>query len=305
MDKQAEKKGTVMARPSVSRRNFIRTGAILGGGLLISFRVPLPNRLADGRKPGAGDGFSPNAFLRINADNGITVVLAHAEMGQGIWTTLPMLIADELDADWKDVKVEHAPAGKAYFHTVFGIQITGGSSTTWSEFDRYRMAGATARVVLVQAAAQRWGVSVDACKTANGYVLSGDKKISYGELAREAAALPAPQKVSLRAPSEWKYIGKGVKRLDTSDKTNGQAKFGMDMQFPGLLTAVVTHAPVFGGKVKSFDATKAKAVPGVRQVLEIPTVVVVIADHFWAASQGRKVLDIVWDHGADITLDTP
>ena len=311
MDKQAEK-GTAMDKPSVSRRNFIRTGAILGGGLLISFRVPVANRVMDGKGPGAGDlksggpdGFSPNAYLRINADNGITILLAHAEMGQGIWTTLPMLIADELDADWKDIKVEHAPAGKDYFHTVFGIQITGGSSTTWSEFDRYRMAGATARVVLVQAAARRWGVSVDACKTENGYVINGDKKISYGELAQEAAALPAPQKVSLRPPSEWKYIGKGAKRLDTSDKTNGQAKFGMDMQFPGLLTAVVAHAPVFGGKVKSFDGTKAKAIPGVRQVLEIPTGVVVIADHFWAANQGRKVLDIVWDNGDNVTLDTP
>src|SRR5882757_7121461 len=177
MDKQAEKKGAATDKPSVSRRNFIRTGAILGGGLLISFRVPLSGRLADGRRPGAADGFSPNAFLRINANNGITILLAHAEMGQGIWTTLPMLIAEELDADWKDIKVEHAPAGKDYFHTVFGMQITGGSSTTWSEFDRYRMAGATARVVLVQAAAQRWGVDVNACRTANGYVLSGDKKI--------------------------------------------------------------------------------------------------------------------------------
>jgi isoquinoline 1-oxidoreductase beta subunit len=305
MDKQIARKEGLTDKQAVSRRNFIRTGAILGGGLLISFRVAAANRLMDGRQPGKADGFAPNAFLRINADNGITILLAHAEMGQGIWTTLPMLIADELDADWKDIKVEHAPAGKDYFHTVFGMQITGGSSTTWSEFDRYRMAGATARVVLVQAAARRWGVDVNACRTANGYVLSGDKKISYGELAADAASLTAPQNVTLRPPSEWKYIGKGVKRLDASVKTNGQAKFGMDMQFPGLLTAVVAHAPVFGGKVRSFDAAKAKAVPGVRQVLEIPTGVVVIADHFWAASQGRKVLDIVWDHGTDITLDTP
>ncbi|HWK05926.1 MAG TPA: xanthine dehydrogenase family protein molybdopterin-binding subunit [Puia sp.] len=294
-----------MDKKALSRRNFIRTGAILGGGLLVSFRVPLPGRVANNSQPGSSDGFAPNAFLRINPDNGITVLLAHAEMGQGIWTTLPMLIAEELDADWKDIKVEHAPAAKDYFHTVFGIQITGGSSTTWSEFDRYRMAGATARVLLVQAAAKRWGVPADTCRTENGYVIDGDKKISYGELAREAASLPAPQNITLRPPAQWKYIGKGVKRLDTSAKTNGVAKFGMDLQFPGMLTAVVAHAPFFGGKVKSVDATKAKAIPGVRQVLEIPTGVVVIADHFWAASQGRKALDIVWDQGPEMTMDTP
>lgn len=311
MDKLFIRKEVTMDKQSVSRRSFIRTSAILGGGLLIAFRVPAAGRLMDGRQvaaglaAGAAAEVSPNAFLRIGPDNGITVVLAHAEMGQGIWTTLPMLIADELDADWKDIKVEHAPAGKDYFHTVFGMQITGGSSTTWSEFDRYRMAGATARVALVQAAARRWGVPVEGCRTEKGFVLAGDKKASYGELAQEAAALPQPQKVTLRPSSEWKYIGKGVKRLDTPGKINGGAKFGMDVQFPGLLTAVVAHAPVFGGKVKSFDAAKAKAVPGVKQIVEIPTGVAVIADHFWAASQGRKVLDIVWDQGAEVTLDTP
>jgi isoquinoline 1-oxidoreductase subunit beta len=296
--------------PEVSRRDFIRTGALLGGGLLIAFRVPAAGRFgAAGGKGFAGAAgvageTAPNAYLRIAPDNTITVVLAHAEMGQGIWTTLPMLIADELDAAWKDIKVEHAPAGKDYAHTVFGIQITGGSSTTWSEFDRYRMAGATARVALVQAAAKRWGVAAENCKTAEGYVVAGDKKASYGDLAQDAAALPPPQKLALRPASEWKYIGKGAKRLDAPAKTNGTAKFGMDMQFPGLLTAVVAHAPAFGGKVKSFDATKAKAVPGVKQVVQIPTGVAVIAEHFWAATQGRKALEIIWDAPPAVTLDT-
>jgi isoquinoline 1-oxidoreductase beta subunit len=292
----------------VSRRDFLRNGAVLGGGLLIGFRVS-----AGGKRSGTGVSeaggvpgeASPNAYLRIAPDNTITVVLAHAEMGQGIWTTLPMLIADELDADWKDIRVEHSPVGKDWNHTVFGIQITGGSSTTWSEFDRYRMAGATARTVLVQAAARRWGVAADGCTTASGYVTAGDKKASYGELAQEASALPKPEKVALRPASEWKYIGKGAKRLDGPAKANGTAKFGMDMQMPGLLTAVVAHAPAFGGTVRSFDATKAKAVPGVKQVVQIPTGVAVIADHFWAASQGRKALDIVWDTPAVVTLDTP
>jgi isoquinoline 1-oxidoreductase beta subunit len=313
MDKRFKNK--VMAgKPEVSRRDFIRTGAVLGGGLLIAFRVSAAGRLADGRHLGTGMAglaggvpaeASPNAYLRIAPDNRITVVLAHAEMGQGIWTTLPMLIADELDADWKDIRVEHSPVGKDWNHTVFGIQITGGSSSTWSEFDRYRMAGATARTALVQAAAKRWGVAAESCATANGYVTAGDKKASYGELAQEASALPKPEKVTLRPASEWKYIGKGARRLDGPAKTNGTAKFGMDMQMPGLLTAVVAHAPAFGGKVRSFDASKAKAVPGVKQVVQIPTGVAVIADHFWAANQGRKALDIVWDAPAVVTLDTP
>ena len=313
MDKLFRNKGQG-GKPAVSRRNFLRTGAVLGGGLLIGFRVSAGGgRLAEGGRLGAGlqgatgvpGEASPNAYLRIAPDNKITVVLAHAEMGQGIWTTLPMMIADELDAEWKDIHVEHAPVGKDWNHTAFGIQITGGSSSTWSEFDRYRMAGATARVVLVQAAAQRWNISPESCRTANGYVTSGDKKASYGELAQEASALPKPEKVALRPASEWKYIGKGAKRLDGPAKTNGTAKFGIDMQFPGLLTAVVAHAPAFGGKVKSFDASKAKAVPGVKQVVQIPSGVAVIADHFWAASQGRKALEIVWEAPSIVTLDTP
>ncbi len=311
MDKLFKNK-TRGAKPEVSRRDFIRTSAVLGGGLLVAFRVSAGGGQRAAGMPGAaglaggvpGEA-SPNAYLRIAPDNTITVVLAHAEMGQGIWTTLPMLIADELDAEWKDIKVEHSPVGKDWNHTVFGIQITGGSSTTWSEFDRYRMAGATARVALVQAAAKRWGVTVESCATGNSFVTAGDKKASYGDLAQEASALPQPQKVALRPASEWKYIGKGAKRLDGPAKTNGSAKFGMDMQFAGLLTAVVAHAPAFGGKVKSFDATKAKSVPGVKQVVQIPTGVAVIADHFWAASEGRKALEIVWDQVAVVTPDTP
>jgi isoquinoline 1-oxidoreductase beta subunit len=167
------------------------------------------------------------------------------------------------------------------------------------------MAGATARVVLVQAAAKRWGVAAETCTTGNGYVTAGDKKASYGELAQEASALPKPDKVALRPASEWKYIGKGAKRLDGPAKANGTAKFGMDMQMPGLLTAVVAHAPAFGGKVRSFDDSKAKTVPGVKQIVQIPTGVAVIADHFWAASQGRKALEIVWDAPAVVTVDTP
>jgi isoquinoline 1-oxidoreductase beta subunit len=286
---------------AISRRNFLKAGALLSGGLLISFTIPQANRLLI---QDAATAFAPNAFLRIGADNSITVILSHVEMGQGIWTTLPMILAEELDADWNSIKVMHSGVDKDYNHTVYGIQITGGSSSTWSEFDRYRKAGATARVMLTQVAAKRTGVAIENCTTKNGYVIAGGKKLSYGELATEASTLPVPQNVALRPPAQWKLIGKGVKRLDASVKTNGQAKFGMDIQFPGMLTAVVAHAPVFGGKVKSFDASGAKAVPGVKQVIEIPTGVAVIADHFWAANQGRKALQIVWDDGAGANLST-
>ncbi len=281
----------------ISRRNFLKSGAIFGGGLLISFTVG-KNVLARSPIPsGPGSSFAPNAFLQILPDSSITVILTHVEMGQGIWTTLPMLIAEELDADWKDIKVEHGPAGKAYNHAVFGIQITGGSSSTWSEFDRYRQAGATARILLTQAGAKRLGTTADRCKTEHGFVLAGSKKLSYGQLAKEASGLKVPEKVELRPPATWKYIGKGKKRLDAPAKVNGTAVFGMDIQFPGLLTAVVAHSPVFGGKVKSFDPSKALATPGVRQVVEIPTGVAVVADHYWAATQGRKALEVKWDDG--------
>ncbi|MCC8409444.1 xanthine dehydrogenase family protein molybdopterin-binding subunit [Mucilaginibacter sp. UR6-1] len=288
----------------MNRRNFIQSGALLGGGLLISFKIPVANKLAALNEAAEGVAFTPNAFLNIGTDNSITVVLSHVEMGQGIWTTLPMLLAEELDVDLEQITVKHSGADKAYNHNVYGVQITGGSSTTWSEFDRYRNAGATARILLTQAAARRSGVALQNCKTEKGTVIAGGKKYTYGELAADAALLPVPSKVPLRTPADWKYIGKSTKRLDAAVKTNGEAIFGMDIHFPGLLTAVVAHAPVFGGKVKSFDAGKARAVKGVRQVVEIPTGVAVIADHYYAAQQGKKALQIIWEDGVGAQLST-
>jgi isoquinoline 1-oxidoreductase beta subunit len=225
-------------------------------------------------------------------------------MGQGIWTTLPMLIAEELDADWSRIRVEHAPAAPAYAHTAFGMQMTGGSSSTWSEFDRCRQAGAMARAVLVTAAAQRFGVEALACRTENGVVISGSKRARYGELAEAASKLPAPKTVALKDPKDWKIIGKPTKRLDTPEKITGQARFGIDVQFEGLLTAVVARPPVFGGRVKSLDDTKAKAVPGVRSVVRVPSGVAVVADHFWAAKLGRDALQIDWDLGPNAKRDS-
>ncbi|RZA34582.1 MAG: xanthine dehydrogenase family protein molybdopterin-binding subunit, partial [Lysobacteraceae bacterium] len=250
--------------------------------------------------------FAPNAYLRIGADDSVTVLSAHSEMGQGIWTTLPMLIAEELDADWTKIKVEHAPAAPEYFSPVFGMQGTGGSTTTASEFDRYRQAGAAARAMLVQAAATRFNVPVADIRTENGEVIAGTQRLRYGALADEAGKLQAPDPATLvlKDPKDWKIIGKPTKRLDSPEKITGRAQFGMDVQFEGLLTAVVARAPGFGGKVKSFDATAAKAIAGVRNVVQVPSGVAVIADHYWAAKLGRDALKVEWDLGPNAALDS-
>ena len=293
-----------MSAPTTpSRREFIKTGALVTGGLVIAFTMPGAKRYARAERTPPGP-FVPNAFLRVGSDDSVTVLLPHSEMGQGIWTALPMLIAEELDADWSRVRVEHAPAAPAYAHTAFGMQMTGGSSSTWSEFDRCRQAGAMARAVLVAAAAQRFSVEPLACRTENGVVISGSKRARYGELAEAASKLPVPKTVPLKDPKDWRLIGKPTKRLDTPEKITGRAQFGMDVQFEGLLTAVVARPPVFGGKVKSLDDTKAKAIPGVRAVVRVPTGVAVVADHFWAAKLGRDALEIDWDLGPNAGLDS-
>jgi isoquinoline 1-oxidoreductase beta subunit len=289
-----------------SRRRFLKNSAVLGG-LVVAFVIPGGKRfaLAETSAPGAAT-FVPNAFLRVGSDDSVTVLLAHSEMGQGIWTGLAMLIAEELDADWATIKVEHAPAAAAYFSSVFGMQGTGGSTSIWSEFDRYRQAGATARALLVQAAAQRFGVEPAAVRTENGEAIAGNQRVRYGELADAAGQLQAPDPVTLKLKDakDWKIIGKPTRRLDTPEKISGRAQFGMDVQFDGLLTALVARAPVFGGRVKGFDATAAKAVPGVRQVLQVPSGVAVVADHYWAAKLGRDALKVDWDLGPYAGLDS-
>src|SRR3989441_809500 len=237
-------------------------------------------------------------------DAALTGNLCRCGTYQGIWTLLPMLVAEELDADWSKINVANAKAAPVYAHPTVGLQMTGGSTTTLSEFDRYRQAGATARALLVQAAAQRFGVKPADCRTENGVVISGNQRARYGELAAAAARLPAPKTAPLKDPKDWKIIGKPTKRLDTPEKITGRAQFGMDVRFPGLLTAVVARPPVFGGKVSSFDATAAKAIPGVRKVVRVPTGVAVVADHFWAAKLGRDALKIEWDLGPNAGLDS-
>jgi isoquinoline 1-oxidoreductase beta subunit len=298
----------VNAVQNESRRDFLKTSAI-SGGLVVAFMMPGAKRFALAQAPAveaqAAAGFS-QAFLRIASDDSITVLSAHSEMGQGIWTTLPMLIAEELDADWSRIRVEHAPAAAVYNSPVFGMQGTGGSTTTSSEFERYRQAGAAARAMLMQAAAERFGVPVSAVSTDNGVAIAGDQRARYGELADAAGKLAPPDAASLtlKDAKDWKFIGKPTKRLDSPEKITGRAQFGMDVQFEGLLTAVVARPPVFGATVKSFDDTAAKAVPGVRQVLRIPSGVAVVADHFWAAKTGRDALKVDWDLGEHAGLDS-
>jgi isoquinoline 1-oxidoreductase subunit beta len=294
-------------RKEVSRRSFLKGSAVAAGGLVVGFFVPAPlKRFALAQEPPAAPAALPpvNAFLRIGSDESVTVLLAHSEMGQGIWTTLPMMVNEELDADWSRIRVEHAPAAPEYHSPVFPIQMTGGSMTTWSELDRYRQVGAMARALLVSAAAAQWGVAPGDCRTENGFVICGDKRASYGSLAEAASKLPAPGKVQLKDPADWKVIGKPTRRLDTPEKITGRAKFGMDVQLPGMLTAVVAHPPTFGGKAKGFDAAAAKAVPGVRAVFAVPSGVAVVGDHFWAAKKGRDALKVDWDLGPRADLDT-
>lgn len=289
----------------LSRRGFLQVGGVAVGGLVVGFVVPGARRLARAQETFGGSELPPpNAFLRIGTDDSVTVLLAHSEMGQGIWTALPMLIAEELDADWSKIRVEHAPAAPVYAHTAVGVQMTGGSTSTWSEFDRYRQAGALARTLLVAAAAERFGVAASACRTDNGAVIAGEQRATYGELTEAAAALPAPDSVELRDPRDWKVIGTSKKRLDTPEKITGKARFGLDVRFDGLLTAVVARPPVFGGRVRSFDAARAEAIPGVRAVVQVPSGVAVVADHFWAAKTGRDALEIDWDPGPHAGLDT-
>jgi isoquinoline 1-oxidoreductase beta subunit len=281
----------------LSRREVLEAA-----GLLIAFTVTRRGRAAEmaPEKPK----LTPNAFVRVAPDESVTLMLGHSEMGQGIWTGLAMLIADELDCDWSKVRVEHAPSAPVYFHPLFGMQGTGGSSSTRAEFERYRQVGAMARDMLVRAAAAQWKTDPKKLRTENGFVLKGKEKLSYGKLALAAQKLPPPSSVALKDPKSWKLIGKPTRRLDTPEKITGKAKFGIDTQVSGLRTALIARSPVFGGKVKSFDASKAKAIAGVEQVVQVPSGVAVVATNFWSAKRGRDALQIEWDLGPGASVDS-
>lgn len=287
----------------MTRRQFIKTGALLGGGLVLACHLPFGRSNVQAAQQGE---FAPNAFLRIRQDESITVIVNKSEMGQGIYTSLPMLVAEELCCDWKKVRFLPSPVAPEYNHTQFGpIMVTGGSSSVRSEWSRLSLAGAAAREMLISAAAQIWNIAPASCKAENGFVVSpSGAKLSFGKLADKAATLPVPKDPQLKAGKKT-LLGTPAKRLDSPAKINGTAIFGIDVQEPGMLTAVIARPPVFGGKVVSFNADKAKAIPGVRSVAAIEAGVVVAADDFWQAQKGRELLDITWDEGKWISISTP
>jgi len=297
------------ATTPLDRRSFLKTGVAAGAGLVIGFYLPgRREALAASRAGEAAASGMINAWVRISPDDRVTVIVSKSEMGQGVATSMPMLLAEELECDWKKVRFEFAPAALVYFDPFFHMQGTGGSTSVRSGWVPLRQAGATAREMLIAAAAQKWSVDASECHAEDGRVVHAGTKRSatYGSLAEAAAKIPPPTNVKLKDASQFKIIGKPAKRLDTVEKTNGKAGFGIDVRRPGMLHAVVARCPVFGGKVKSFDATKAKAVPGVKDVVEISTGVAVIADNTWTALQGRKALDVEWDEGpaADVSTES-
>jgi isoquinoline 1-oxidoreductase subunit beta len=288
--------GTVM--DGINRRGFLKTSLAGATGLVVGFY--LPGRFeALAATPAGAPRASLNAWMLIAPDDAVTIMIDKSEMGQGILTALCMIAADELDCDWKKIRTEFAPAAKEYFNPAFGMQGTGGSSSVRSSWDPMRKAGAAARDMLLQAAAQKWGVDKSTCRTESGVIYhdASKRKLTYGSVAEAASKLPVPQNVSPKEPKEYRIIGKPTKRLDTPDKVNGTAEFGIDVKRPGMLYAVVQRCPVFGGKVASFDAAKAKAVPGVKNVVQISSGIAVVADNTWSAMQGRRALDVKWDEG--------
>ena len=282
----------------VSRREFLIAGAAAGGGLLLGWRI-------DARP--LSPVFAPNAFIRIGTDGRVTMIMGQVEMGQGMYTAMPMLLAEELEVGLDQVRLEHAPPDdKLYANPIFHFQATGGSTSVKGLYEPMRRAGATARTMLMAAAAKRWNVDPASCRAERGAVIHtpSHRRLSYGALAAAAAALPIPDNVVLKRPEDFKLIGTPAKRLDTPDKVNGRAQFGIDVRLPGMKIATVAASPVLGGTVAGLDAAKAMAIAGVRQIVKLDDVVAVVADHMWAAKQGLAALAIRWDDGPNAKVST-
>jgi isoquinoline 1-oxidoreductase beta subunit len=281
-------------KTELNRRSFIQLTTAAAGGLLISLYLDKPAVLA--QQPPPPKVYPPDAFVHVRRDGHIVITVNRLEFGQGVQTSLPMILADEMDADWPKVIAELAPAADVYKDPLFGIQMVGGSGSIAHSFQQYRELGAKARAMLVAEAAERWKVTPDQCRTENSVVHGpGNRTASYAELADDAARKPVPQTVTLKNPSDFRLIGKKVPRLDSRSKCDGSQKFGLDLELPGMKIALVAHPPVFGGKVKSVDDRDARSLDGVRDVFEIPTGVAVVADRYWTAKQARDRLKIDWD----------
>jgi isoquinoline 1-oxidoreductase beta subunit len=287
---------------NLSRRSFLTTSAAIGGALVLSFNLPL------GRSEAApSDSLAPNAFIRIDGDGEVVLTMPYVEMGQGTYTSIPMLIAEELEVSLQQVRLEHAPPDeKLYANPLLGVQATGNSNAMRGAWKPLREAGATARIMLVAAAAKRWEVDAKSCRALDGAVIHAPtgRRLRYGEVAAAAAKLPVPGKVTLKTPEEFKLIGTPAKRLDAPAKVNGTAVYGIDARPPGVKIATLAQSPVFGGRVKKVDETAAKAVKGVRQIVRLDDAVAVVADHMGAAKKGLAALKIEWDDGPHANLAT-
>ena len=288
--------------PNLTRRSFLRVSASAAGGLLVSLHFALPSAAQEGASPNP-KAYPPDAFVQIKPDGKILITVNRLEFGQGVYTSLPMILADEMDADWSQVIAELAPAADVYKDPLFGIQMVGGSGSIAHSFQQYRELGAKTRAMLVAAAADQWKVTPDQCRTESSVVRGPSGQLAkYAELAQAAARQPVPATVQLKDPSQFRLVGKRVRRLDSRPKCDGSIKFGLDLDLPGMKTAVVAHPPVFGGSVKTFDDKAARSMEGVREVFEIPlvrgTAVAVVADKFWTAKQARDRLKIDWDLSA-------
>jgi isoquinoline 1-oxidoreductase subunit beta len=289
----------------VSRRTLLKAGVAAGGGFVLGFG--LPAFFGETLAAGAGS-FEPNAFIRIGSDGSVTLTMPYVEMGQGTYTSIPMLIAEELEVDLKQVRLEHAPPNeKLYGNPLLGgLQATGNSNAVRASWQPLRQAGAAARTMLVAAAAKRWKVDPASCQAEHGEVVhkASARRIKYGALVADAAQMPVPEKVTLKSPGEFKLIGTPAKRLDTPAKVNGKAVYGIDVRPPGVKIATLAQSPVFGGRLKSVDDTAAKKVKGVRQIVRLDDAVAVVADHMGAAKKGLAALVIEWDEGPNAKLDT-
>jgi isoquinoline 1-oxidoreductase subunit beta len=288
-----------------SRRRLLQAGAAIGGGLLLNVNLPFPN---GGAEAAGGDGFVPNAFIRIDRDGQIVLTMPYVEMGQGTYTSISMLIAEELEVDLEQVRLEHAPPNEKLYSNplIGGVQATGSSNAIRGAWQPLRQAGAIARTMLVSAAAKKWKVEPASCRAERGEVIhaASGRRIKYGVLATDAAKVPVPENVALKRPQDFKLIGTPAKRLDAPAKVNGTAVFGIDVRPPGVKIATLAQSPVFGGRLKSVDDTAAKTVKGVRQIVRLDDAVAVVADHMGAAKKGLAALAIEWDDGPHAKLNT-
>ncbi|MBK8018214.1 MAG: xanthine dehydrogenase family protein molybdopterin-binding subunit [Betaproteobacteria bacterium] len=284
-----------------ARREFLKASAAVSGGLALGFYLPTASKLAEAQAAT----HSPNAWVKIGTDNTITIMCARSEMGQDVYTSMPILVAEELEVDINKVKVEFAPPAEAYINALLGGQLTGGSTSVRDGWEKLRKAGASARMMLVNAAAQQWGVDAAQCKAVGGAVSGpGGKRATYGQLAEAASKLEVPKEVPLKPVSEFKQVGNAKqKRLDTPAKVAGTATFGIDVRVPNMLYAAVAMPPMMGGKVGSYDDTRAKAMPGVKAVVQYSRGVAVVADSYWQAKKAKDLLEITWDEGPNANND--